>query len=88
MLDFLKFEIKIYDLTSLKKAIMTNRINILVVIAVIVFTMIAKYIKPYESTINEYGFVAVGSIIIAACVLIFALELLINKLYLIYKKPT
>ena len=67
---------------------MTKRINVLVVIAVIIFTMVAKYIKPYESTINEYGFVAVGSIIIAACVLTFTLELLIYKLYLIYKKST
>ena len=64
---------------------MQNRINILLVVAVVVFIAAAKYLTPYEIAINEYGFWLVGIIILLLCGLTFIIELIIYKIHIRYK---
>ncbi|MCP4483033.1 MAG: hypothetical protein GY823_00480 [Flavobacteriaceae bacterium] len=61
---------------------MQNRINILIIVAIVVFIVAAKYLTPYEPTINEFGFWLVGIIILLLCGLTFSIEFLIYKIYL------
>jgi len=60
---------------------MQNRINVLIVVALVVFIVAAKLLTPYETTINEYGFWFVGIIILLLCGLTFSIEFLIFKAY-------
>ncbi len=60
---------------------MQNRINVLIVVAMGVFIVAAKYLTPYEPTINEFGFWLVGIIILLLCGLTFSIEFLIYKTY-------
>ena len=64
---------------------MQNRINVLIVVAMVVFIAAAKFLTPYESTINEYGFWLVGIIILFLCGLTFSIEFLILKAYVKFK---
>ncbi|MGR6782826.1 hypothetical protein ACU5B6_26995 [Moritella viscosa] len=61
---------------------MKNRINILVIVAVIVFTVGAKYIQPFESDLKSYGFLGMAFIILLlSCITIF-IEYILHKIYL------
>ena len=64
---------------------MQNRINVLIVVAMVVFIAAAKYLTPYEPNINEFGFWLVGLIILILCGLSFSIEFLIFKTYIKFK---
>jgi len=64
---------------------MKNRINVLIVVAMVIFIVAAKYLTPYEPAINEFGFWLVGLIILMLCGLTFSIEFLIYKTYIKFK---
>lgn len=55
---------------------MQNRIDVLIVVAMVVFIVAAKYLTSYEPTINEFAFWLVGIIILLLCGLTFSIEFL------------
>lgn len=65
---------------------MKNRVNVLIIIALIVFTLGAKYIQPYETDLKDYGFFGMALIIILLSGITILFEYLINKIYLMFKK--
>jgi NADH:ubiquinone oxidoreductase subunit 3 (subunit A) len=67
---------------------MNNRINVLVILAVIIFTLGAKYIVPYESELKAYGFLGMALIIIFLSAIAIFFEYIFHKLYLKFKGKT
>jgi NAD/NADP transhydrogenase beta subunit len=64
---------------------MKNRVNVLIVVAMVIFIVAAKYLTRYEPAINEFGFWLVGLIILMLCALTFSIEFLIYKTYIKFK---
>jgi hypothetical protein len=65
---------------------MEKRKNIFITIMILVFIFGAKYIKPYEDDIKEYG--VVGMVLIIICFYAFSvlIESLIHKIFMYLKK--
>jgi hypothetical protein len=65
---------------------MERRKNIFIIIMMIVFIIGAKYLKPYEDDIKEYGIWSMILIIILFCFVSALIENIIHKAFKYFKE--
>ncbi|PHS60219.1 MAG: hypothetical protein COB03_00235 [Alteromonas sp.] len=67
---------------------LNRRVNILVVVAFVVFMLAAKLLMPFEEELKVYGAFGVVLIVLVLSLISYLIESLITRLIKVYRKKS